>query len=305
MTGVGEAIRKYAKPPSVRGRFRLHLDKNTGELWSGVPSGEARRKRLRGLVESLAEPKNPVSLLEYYDCLGYPEALEDSSQIYNHQLCVVCGGRNGSGVWSEYLEVLTRVAKAMEDEFGRVWAIKMHDHSDVHYLTFGFRDGTRFRDMWEAAPKEDRFLCDCGQYGGVEEFLKRCPFAGCPGGCGVKRGFSFNDSSDKGGCRDWVSDGETLFMNHGFLGNSMADGSNGETYSWLARARNIDEGKCRYVPFEYGKAPGSVDEFALRMEAADGLRPGDHFCMGSGCYPCWDGEKWIDFYAEKVIREGR
>jgi len=303
----------YDDPPRMSAKFLLTYSEKFGEIWSTVPSGEARRRRLSEIVSSCAAPGvNPVSLLEYYDCAGQAEDLTKmGAPRPAHQICCVCGGLNGANGkgWTGYMEVLTEVVRKMEAEFGRVWMFDMHDHSDAHYVYFGFNDkAVDFWKMWSSPDlcgNDCKFLCDCGQFRSRNAFVKACPWGLDPKGRPL-RGMVFNDSSNRGRCSDWVFTGGAAkpFMNKGFVGNPMVDPDNGVGYSWVAAPRNIDESKCEF--FDYSGKCRSIEEFVIRREAAGGLKPGDYFYLPDTCsYPLWDGEKWVDQQTERPIDVGR
>lgn len=298
-----------ACPPEVRAKFLLKYEKRFGEVWAYVPGGSSRFRRLSALVESCSVPGvNPVSLMEYFDCIGATDALLDSAAaVSGHQICCVSGGMNGAfgKGWTGYMEVLTEVTRKMEKEFGHVWMFDMHNHSDIHYVYFGFEDkAVDVHGMWSSpdlAGNDCKFLCRCGQYRGRKAFLEDCPWVVDRTTGHIMRGIAFNDSTNRGGCSDWVFRGgrSAPFMNRGYVGNTLADESNGSGYSYLAVARNIDGRKCRFFECEFG----SIEEFVVHREVGGGLRPGDYFYRKPfGDYPLWDGEKWVDQRTERPIK---
>ena len=296
---------------SLRAKYLLRYSKRFDEIWADVPTGETRYAKLRDIVSAHSDAaRNPVSLLGYYDCVSTPRDI-DTLAPNHHQICCVCGGKNGSGSWSDYMEVLTDVVKALEAEYGRIWAFDMANCSDVHCFYFGFHDPlSDFAQSWNSVPAgfDTKFLCDCGQYRGLSAFKAACEWTlGSDGK--VRAGFVYNDSSDAGLCSDRVSTGgDVFFRNIGSVGNSMSDDDNGRRYSYLAKARNVDESKCR----DCGEA-GSIEEFSIRRAAEGGLAPGDWFTLtrhvavngekrAECIYPLWDGEKWIDYETERPVQ---
>ena len=236
------------------------------------------------------------------------QGIDDIDFAFVHKLAAECPAKIIAEGHIHYPE---QAVKALEAEYGRIWAFDMANCSDVHYFYFGFHDPlSDFAQSWNSVPAgfDTKFLCDCGQYRGLSAFKAACEWTlGSDGK--VRAGFVYNDSSDAGLCSDRVSTGgDVFFRNIGSVGNSMSDDDNGRRYSYLAKARNVDESKCR----DCGEA-GSIEEFSVRRAAEGGLAPGDWFTLARHVavngetrvecvYPLWDGEKWIDYETERPVR---
>lgn len=325
-------------PTELRADLLLEYSKQDGEVWSNVPCGNQRWNRLDSVCEDAAKQLDlpgVFGIVNYYDVLGGPNdvflhgklAPGNIQPIYS--FCDISMPmtllKQRRARDSECMKCAAMLLEKIESAYKSSWIVKVRRISDYMYVKVGLdgdcpKSGLEAFDSAKVMPGNDvKFLCNCGQFNGLQTFKSKCRFAIRQDGV-VETGFYYNDSGH--GCHDRISLGNgRFFQNMGYVDRGyVAHKHSG--YSYYVRARNIDEKKVVvrprlghsddgiYVPVN---AFHSIEEFAVERSLAGGLKPGD------ACYlycevvdpegesrsvsdiACWDGSKWIDYYRETEI----
>lgn len=323
----------------MRADLLLEYSKQDEEVWSNVPCRGWRWNRLESVCEDAAKQLNSpgfFGIVSYYDVLGHP------NDVFLH-------GKLASGVIqpaysfcdiSMPMTLLKRRARAsecmrwaavllekIESAYKTSWLVEVRRMSDYMYVKVGFagdfhKTDLEVFDSAKVMPGNDiKFLCDCGQFNGVQAFKSKCYFALRQDGV-VGSGFCYNDSAHD--CRVSISLGNgCFFQNMGYVDRGYVAYKH-SGYSYYVRARNIDEKKVVMKShlgqtddgisiYEPHNAFHSVEEFAVERGLAGGLKLGDAcylYCevvdpegksRSVSTIACWDGSKWIDYYRETEI----
>ena len=324
-------------PIEMRADLLLEYSKQDGEVWSNVPCNNQRWNRLESVCEDAAKQLNLPGLfgiVSYYDVLGNSNdvflhgklALGGIQPIYSFcdiSMPMTLLKRRARD--SECMKCAAMLLEKIESAYKSSWMIEVRRMSDYMYVKAGFAGDFHNSDLevfdsTKVMPGNDvKFLCDCGQFNGMQAFKSKCNFALRQDGV-VETGFYYNDSAHD--CRDSISLGNgCFFQNIGYVDRGYVAYKH-SGYSYYVRARNIDEKKVVVRPrlrhpdagmYDPTNAFHSIEEFALERGLAGGLKIGDAcylYCevvdpegesRSVSTVACWDGSKWVDYYRETEI----
>lgn len=321
----------------MRADLHLEYSKQDEEVWSNVPCGSLRWNRLESVCEDAAKQLNSpgfFGIVSYYDVLGHPNNVFLHGKLASggirptYSFCDISMPRSllkQRARDSECMKYVAMLLEKIESAYKTSWLVEVRHMSDCMYVKVGFAGDFNKTDLdvfdpTKVMPGNDvKFLCDCGQFNGVQAFKSKCSFALSQDGV-VETGFYYNDSAH--GCHDRISLGNgCFFQNMGYVDRGYVAYKH-SGYSYYVRARNIDEKKVVVRPrlahsddgiYEPHNAFHNVEEFALERSIAGGLK------LGDACYlydvlidpegesrsvstiACWDGSKWVDYYRETEI----
>ena len=86
----------------------------------------------------LQEATNVIDSISEYSRLRVDERLTKSTK-HSDDVLVICGGRNGNGVWEDYFRDLSKFVEEYRRNIRDIWLIKLENDvlDDVFYATFG------------------------------------------------------------------------------------------------------------------------------------------------------------------------
>ena len=87
----------------------------------------------------LQEAKNVINSISEYSRLSVLDDRQTKSTKHSDDVLVICGGRNGNGVWEDYFRDLSKFVEEYRRNIRDIWLIKLENDvmDDVFYATFG------------------------------------------------------------------------------------------------------------------------------------------------------------------------
>jgi len=104
------------------------------------------------LVNPLAKDSDVVRALRAGVCCACISSAKDptlleAAIVEGHYVALICGGNNGDGTWSVYLDQISSIIYSLEEQGYKAWLIRLDNDcpDDVWYAYIGFEDSEERR----------------------------------------------------------------------------------------------------------------------------------------------------------------